>query len=106
MDFMYGLDNNRYAEFKAEIVNDLQKGTISGQIVDLNKMYILASRRVVVKTSKDLPGGATFATVDDQYSSKNKPNNGNEGKGVRPKKKRKQHGWQRESVLTVVAPDT
>ena len=26
MDFLYGLDNNRYAEFKAELVNDLQKG--------------------------------------------------------------------------------
>jgi hypothetical protein len=25
MDFPYGLDNSRYAEFKAEIVNDVQK---------------------------------------------------------------------------------
>jgi hypothetical protein len=70
MDFMYGLDNSRYAEFKAEIVNDLQKGTLTTQISDLNKMYILASRRVVVKSGKDLPGGATFATVDTQYSNK------------------------------------
>ena len=68
MDFMYGLDNNRYAEFKAEIVNDLQKGTLQ-KIADLNKMYILASRRVVVKTSKGAPGGATFATVDGQYKA-------------------------------------
>jgi len=70
MDFMYGLDNSRYAEFKAEIVNDLQKGTLTTQISDLNKMFILASRRVVVKLRKDLPGGATFATVDTQYSNK------------------------------------
>jgi len=28
MDFMYGLDYARYAEFKAEIVNDMQKGTV------------------------------------------------------------------------------
>jgi len=72
MDFMYGLDNSRYAEFKAEIVNDLQKGTLTTQISDLNKMFILASRRVVVKLRKDLPGGATFATVDTQYSNKKK----------------------------------
>ena len=68
MDFMYGLDNNRYAEFKAEIVNGLQKGMLQ-KISDLNKMYILASRRVVIKTSKDTPGGATFATVDGQYKT-------------------------------------
>jgi hypothetical protein len=73
MDFMYGLDNGRYAEFKAEIVNDLQKGTITTQIADLNKMYILASRRVVVKNSSDSPGGATFATVDAQRKGKTKP---------------------------------
>jgi hypothetical protein len=48
MVFMYGLDNARYADFKVEIVNDMQKGTLtSAQIGDLNKMYILASRRVV-----------------------------------------------------------
>ena len=29
MDFMYGLGNSRYAEFKAEIVNDLTKGTLT-----------------------------------------------------------------------------
>jgi len=47
MDFMYGLGNSRYAEFKAEIVNNLTKGTLT-PIKDLNKMYILASRRVVI----------------------------------------------------------
>jgi len=62
MDFMYGLDNGRYAEFKAEVVNDMQKGS-SVSLDDLNKMYVVASRRVVVKASKD-GGGATFATVD------------------------------------------
>jgi hypothetical protein len=28
MDFMYGLDNSRYAEFKAEVVNDMQNVSI------------------------------------------------------------------------------
>ena len=36
MDFMYGLDNSRYAEFKAEVVNDMQKGS-SVSLDDLNK---------------------------------------------------------------------
>jgi hypothetical protein len=77
MDFMYGLDNARWADFKAEIVNDLTKGTLSTQVNDLNKMYILASRRVVVKTGKEIPGGATFATVDGRIPKK-QPKDGNE----------------------------
>jgi len=91
MDFMYGLDNNRYAEFKAEIVNDLQKGTLTNQIADLNKMYILASRRVVVKTNKDSPGGATFATVDEQHKGKNPKDKvpGEDGKTAEQKHKEK-----------------
>jgi hypothetical protein len=67
---MYGLDNARYADFKAEIVNDMQKGTLTTQIDDLNKMYILASRRVVVKIGEKSPGGATFATVDNNMAKK------------------------------------
>jgi hypothetical protein len=42
MDFLYGLDNNRYADFKAELVNDLQKG-IFMQPKTLNEVYLLAS---------------------------------------------------------------
>jgi len=76
MDFMYGLDNARYAEFKAEIVNDMQKGMLTTQIDDLNKMYVLASRRVVVKLEGQLPGGATFATVDATMMRK-QPKDGN-----------------------------
>jgi hypothetical protein len=78
MDFMYGLDNSWYTEFKAEIVNDMQKGTLTTQIDDLNKMYILASRRVVVKLEGKLPGGATFATVDTKMVRKQPNDNKNE----------------------------
>jgi hypothetical protein len=70
MDFMYGLDNARYADFKAEIVNNMQKGTLTTQIDDLNKMYILASRRVVVKIGDKSAGGATFTTVDNNMAKK------------------------------------
>jgi hypothetical protein len=42
MDFMYGLDNTRYTEFKAEIINDIQKEVME-QPEDLNAMYLLAS---------------------------------------------------------------
>jgi hypothetical protein len=52
MDFMYGLDNTRYAEFKVEVVNDMQKGS-SVTLDDLNKMYVVASRQVIIKAGKD-----------------------------------------------------
>jgi hypothetical protein len=35
-------------------------------------MYILASRRVVVRTGKEIPGGATFTTVDGKFPNKPK----------------------------------
>jgi hypothetical protein len=79
MDFMYRLDNSRYAEFKAEVVNDMQKGS-SVSLDDLNKMYVVASRRVVVKSGKD-GGGATFATVDQTPKKGSNPRNGHGGQG-------------------------
>jgi hypothetical protein len=65
MDFMYGLDNERYAEFKAEIVNDIAKDVMKTP-KDLNDMYVLASRRVVMKKSQGASAGASFLTVADQ----------------------------------------
>jgi Mg-chelatase subunit ChlI len=75
LDFMYGLDNARYAEFKAEIVNDAAK-----VIKDLNEMYVLASRRVVVKKNQTTIAGASFATLADKVTKqpKNNTNNNNE----------------------------
>jgi hypothetical protein len=64
MDFLFGLDNNRYVDFKAELVNDLQKGIFT-QPKTLNEIYLLASRRVVVRAGKENSGGATFATVEE-----------------------------------------
>ncbi len=84
MDFLHGLDNARYAEFKAEVVNDMQKG-MSALLDDLNKMFVLASRRVVVKTGKDGGGGATFATADKGFKPKGAEKNGTEKPGENPK---------------------
>jgi hypothetical protein len=64
MDFLFGLDNNRYVDFKAELVNNLQKGIFT-QPKTLNEIYLLASRRVVVRAGKENSGGATFATVEE-----------------------------------------
>jgi hypothetical protein len=77
MDFIYGLDNVRYAEFKAKVVNDMQKGS-SILYDNLNKMFFLASRCVVIKTSKDGTGGATFTTVDKGFKQKGQDKNGND----------------------------
>jgi len=74
MDFMYGLDKTHCAEFKVEIINDMQKGT-KLDLDDLNKMYVLASRRVVLRLGKE-GGGATFATIDT--SVKKRENNNKE----------------------------
>ena len=65
MDFMYGLDNERYAELKAELVNDIAKKVMTTP-KDLNEMYVLASRRVVVKKSQGTSAGASFLTVADR----------------------------------------
>jgi hypothetical protein len=73
MDFPYGLDNNCYAEFKAELVNNLQKGIFT-QPKTLNEIYLLASHRVVVRTGKENSGGATFATVEEGSPKKNNRN--------------------------------
>jgi hypothetical protein len=73
MDFLYGLDNNRYAEFKAELVNGLQKGIFT-QPKTLNEIYLLASCQVVVRTGKENSGGLTFATVEEGSPKKNNRN--------------------------------
>jgi hypothetical protein len=78
MDFMYGLYNGRYAIFKAEVVNNMQKGS-SVSLDDLNKMYVVASRRVVVKAGKD-GGGVTFATVDQTPKKGGNPKGTTSGK--------------------------
>jgi hypothetical protein len=64
MDFLYGLDNSRYTAFKAEIVNDMQKGVLT-QPGNLNTMYLLASLRVAVRSQKEGTGGAAFALIDE-----------------------------------------
>jgi hypothetical protein len=39
MDFLYGLDNNHYAKFKAELVNNLQKGIFTQRTTAGVKRY-------------------------------------------------------------------
>ena len=65
MDFLYGLDNARYAGFKADIENDRAKGVASPQ--SLNDMYHRASCFVVVKGNWQPSGGAAFVTHADEY---------------------------------------
>ena len=43
MDFFYGLDNGRYATFKATIINGITAGSID-QPENLNEMYLLAAQ--------------------------------------------------------------
>jgi hypothetical protein len=47
MDSLYGLDNSRYAKFKAQIVNDI-KGILT-QPEDIKKIYPIATRQVAAE---------------------------------------------------------
>ena len=88
MDFMYGLDNSRYAEFKAEIVNDIAK-EVMDQPENLNAMYVLASRHVVVRNNQPNVGGATFATLEEDRKKGNRKRNGKRnGKNVTARRRR------------------
>jgi hypothetical protein len=66
--FMYRLDNSRYSKFKVEMIDNMQKGT-KLDIGDLIKMFLLVSRRVVVRASKG-GEGATFAMIDTLVKKK------------------------------------
>ena len=63
MDFLHGLDNSRYAKFKAELKNDRAKGVDTPRT--LATMFHRASSYTVVSSSWRPTGGAAFATRAD-----------------------------------------
>lgn len=64
MDFMDGLDDARYADFKVGLTNDISRGAISLPTT-VNEMYVLASRHLVVnKRAGGSSVGASFMTAD------------------------------------------
>jgi hypothetical protein len=65
MDFQMGLDNARYAKFKADLENDRTKGIDGPQT--LTDMYHRASDFVVVRSNWKPTGGAAFATRADEF---------------------------------------
>jgi hypothetical protein len=56
-------------------VNDIQKGILT-QPKDLNAVYIMTSRRVVVRNNKDNLGGATFTTIEEGSKRTDKDSKG------------------------------
>jgi hypothetical protein len=63
LDFLHGLDT-RYADFKVSPLNDIDRGAIEVPST-VNKMYLLASRHLVVtKRPGGSSAGASFATAD------------------------------------------
>jgi hypothetical protein len=95
MDFFSGLDDARYASFKAEIVNGLTAGSIV-QPKDLNAMYLLANQWL--KTAKSHPTGlaTTFNTTldlqDPQDNKKSKGDRKQKAKGGKKKQDEKTSG--------------
>ena len=71
LDFMYGLEGTKYGIFVAEIINDIQKGSIS-QPTDLNEVFIMANTRVVVSRGTGHNHGATFSTIEEDSNATRK----------------------------------
>jgi hypothetical protein len=71
MDFLAALDQDRYADFKVELINDIAKGAMQ-PVGTLNAMYALASERLVVKRAGGGTPGATFATKADTIEKRPK----------------------------------
>jgi hypothetical protein len=64
IDFFYGLDNARYAEFKKPILNGMTAGSVT-QPATLNEMYLLANQWLKM-TGTSLSGlASTFVTKLD-----------------------------------------
>jgi hypothetical protein len=70
LDFFSGLDNARYADFKADFLNGLTSQSIKAPI-DLNSIYVLASQWVKLK---GVGGGTgtTFATTLNKVKTPHK----------------------------------
>ncbi len=68
MDFLNNLDAARYDDLKVEVINDLAKKVMQ-PLKDLTEVYILASRRVVKKTT-NIGTGVSFATADSVRKKK------------------------------------
>ena len=92
MDFFNGLDNARYASFKAETINILTSSAIE-QPANLNAMYLLANQWL--NTAKSHPSGlaATFATTLDLQE----PQKGNKKKNRGGKKKKQENKEKKDT---------
>ena len=98
MDFCHGLDNARYASFKAEIINGLTAGSIT-QPKDLNAMYLLANQWL--RTAKSHPTGlaTTFnTTLDLQEPQEKQKSRGNQKDKGKSKKQEAKGGKDMGSV--------
>lgn len=88
-DFFEGLDNNRYAKFKADIKNDRAKG-VAGPAT-LNDMYQRAANYVVAVSNWKSGTPAAFMTTADKLKwRREKPNKGDNKKNGRDKSDDKQ----------------
>ena len=63
LDFIYGLEADKYGIFVAEIINDIQKKSIS-QPQSINEVFIMVNTRVVVSRGQGHNHGATFSTIE------------------------------------------
>lgn len=69
LDFFDGLDNGRYAQFKADIYNGMAAESIDAP-ADVNTVYKLAHQWVKTQTIQKGSSAATFVTSVDDFQEK------------------------------------
>jgi hypothetical protein len=80
MDFFDGLDNGRYAQFKANIHNAMTSGTMMDPPKDVNVIYEMAANWVKTQSVQRHGASTTFVTTFDKPTTR-KPNAGKKQDG-------------------------
>jgi hypothetical protein len=102
LDFFSGLDNARYADFKADFLNGLTSGAIKAP-EDLNGIYVLASQWVKPKSIGGGSGTSFVTTLNEvkmspRKNGRNKNGNGKEKEGGNDNSEKKGRGGPKKPV--------
>ena len=101
MDFMERLDDNRYGQFKIDIINNIAQGSMAAPPT-LNSMYMLASERLTLgKRGSSQTLNATFITKADKNSGAR-----HKGKKQNPEEKKKLPKKETQDKATEVPKKT
>jgi hypothetical protein len=95
MDFFDGLDNGRYAQFKADIHNALTSKMMMDPPKDVNTVYDMAANWVKTQSVQRHGTSTTFVTTVDKTNPR-KPNAGKKQEGPKDGKKPSEGGQEED----------